>query len=640
MVALLGASGSGKSTLLRVVAGLIAPDNGHVVLDGRDITSVPTHRRAIGMVFQDEQLFPHRDVAANVEFGLRMAGSAGGGPTARVAELLGIVGLAGFEHRRVTDLSGGEAKRVALARSLAPAPRVLLLDEPLTGLDRQLHDRLAGELAEILRATGTTSLIVTHDPAEAATVADRVVRMDELGRVEIVDLTSGETHPLRAAILRTGTPSHDVVWAGDERADTTHLGARADGRLVAISTWMPTGDEIQLRGMAVDAGQQGRGIGTALLTAGIERAAARGATAVWANARDSALDFYVRHGFEIVGDGFVTGDTGLPHHKIRLVPLPPPRDTQAVLRRRRRMDPASEELRRRAVELRRVAAQIEAVGIDELIGWAGPTRGAARRRMPAGRCWSATANACSTRPTSYATPPGASSGRPTPPTPWPRCASSHETRRAPGQARSRRPNNHARRSGGGAAQGGGRQPGHPHRATGVPAHLHDPRARGGRTRRASPPARTPMSRSTRCTSTSRRRNAGRSRMASSWPDGSRLWPSQRRDAGPRLLQPPDRPPDVVDLLGGRAAATGVDLGRAPGGAARDSGRRPRLALAASIARTMLSALRARWASTCPTVHPGNRLGPAGSSRAPARASSSSPSRRWWAAAAPATSRSS
>ncbi len=206
---------------------------------------------------------------------------------------------------------------------------MLLLDEPLTGLDHQLHDHLASELAAILRATGTTSLIVTHDPAEAATVADRVVRMDELGRVEIVDLTSGETHLLRAAVLRTGTPSHDVVWAGDERPDTAHLGARADGRLVAISTWMPTGDgEIQLRGMAVDAGQQGRGIGAALLVAGLERAAARGATAVWANARDSALDFYRRHGFEIVGDGFVTRDTGLPHHKIRLVPLPPPRDTQ------------------------------------------------------------------------------------------------------------------------------------------------------------------------------------------------------------------------------------------------------------------------------------------------------------------------
>ncbi len=331
VVALLGPSGSGKSTLLRVVAGLIAPDNGRVVLDGRDVTAVPTHRRGVGMVFQDEQLFPHRDVAANVEFGLRMQGRPATIRSARVAELLGIVGLAGFEHRRVTDLSGGEAKRVALARSLAPAPRVLLLDEPLTGLDRELHDRLAGEVAAILRATATTSLLVTHDPAEAAAVADRVVRMAELGHVEIVELTSGETHPLRAAILRTGTPSRDVVWTGDERPDTTHLGARADGRLVAISTWMPTGDgEVQLRGMAVDAGQQGRGIGATLLAAGLERAAAGGATAVWANARDSALDFYVRHGFEVVGDGFVTRDTGLPHHKIRLVPLPPPRDTQGV----------------------------------------------------------------------------------------------------------------------------------------------------------------------------------------------------------------------------------------------------------------------------------------------------------------------
>lgn len=180
VVALLGPSGSGKSTLLRVIAGIVAPDSGRIVLDGTDITSVPTHRRAIGMVFQDEQLFPHLDVAANIEFGLRMANVDAGSRRTRRDELLDTVGLSGFGQRRIDDLSGGERKRVALARTLAPAPRLILLDEPLTGLDRELHDRLAGEVAAILRTSGSTALWVTHDPAEAESVATRTVQLADL----------------------------------------------------------------------------------------------------------------------------------------------------------------------------------------------------------------------------------------------------------------------------------------------------------------------------------------------------------------------------------------------------------------------------------------------------------------------------
>ena len=176
IVALLGPSGSGKSTMLRVIAGLLVPDGGSVWLDGEDVSRVAAHRRQVGLVFQDEQLFPHLSVAANVGFGLRMQGQPREVIAARVDELLSLVGLASFGPRAVTSLSGGEAKRVALARSLAPRPRVLLLDEPLTGLDRELHDRLAGELAHLLRATGTAALLVTHDADEAATIADRVVR--------------------------------------------------------------------------------------------------------------------------------------------------------------------------------------------------------------------------------------------------------------------------------------------------------------------------------------------------------------------------------------------------------------------------------------------------------------------------------
>ena len=180
IVALLGASGSGKSTLLRVIAGLITPDAGDIWLNGVAVTAMPTHRRNVGLVFQDEQLFPHRSVGQNVEFGLRMQGVPTAQRRKRVASLLQLVGLAGFADRRVTELSGGEAKRVALARTLAPEPRVVLLDEPLTGLDRELHDQLAGEVGRLLRVTGTTALLVTHDRDEATAVADRVVELADL----------------------------------------------------------------------------------------------------------------------------------------------------------------------------------------------------------------------------------------------------------------------------------------------------------------------------------------------------------------------------------------------------------------------------------------------------------------------------
>ena len=183
VVAVFGPSGSGKSTLLRAVAGLVEVESGRVVIDGVDVTGVPTHRRRVGMVFQDEQLFPHRDVAGNVAFGLEMAGVGRRERESRVEELLSAVGLDGFGDRDVSTLSGGEAKRVALARSLAPRPAVLLADEPLTGLDADLHDRLAVEVGAVLRESGTTTLWVTHDRAEAALVADRSVSLADLSGV-------------------------------------------------------------------------------------------------------------------------------------------------------------------------------------------------------------------------------------------------------------------------------------------------------------------------------------------------------------------------------------------------------------------------------------------------------------------------
>ena len=177
IVALLGASGVGKSTLLRVIAGLLVPDAGTVVLDGADLTKIAAHRRRIGLMFQDEQLFPHLDVAANIGFGLRMRGAPKATIDERVNDLLRSVGLDGFGGRRVTNLSGGEAKRVALARALAPEPAVLLLDEPLTGLDRELHDRLVIDLAAVLRNNVTTAVLVTHDHEEAEAIAHRTMTL-------------------------------------------------------------------------------------------------------------------------------------------------------------------------------------------------------------------------------------------------------------------------------------------------------------------------------------------------------------------------------------------------------------------------------------------------------------------------------
>jgi thiamine transport system ATP-binding protein len=180
IVAVLGPSGAGKSTLLRVVAGLLRPDSGRVLLEGIEITDRPAHLRNIGMMFQDDQLFPHLDVAANIAFGPRMHRWNASDVADRVEDLLTIVGLDGFGTRRIDRLSGGEKKRVALARSLAPRPAVLLLDEPLTGLDRELHDRLIGELGDVLRATSTTAVVVTHDRDEAAALAGRIVDWNEL----------------------------------------------------------------------------------------------------------------------------------------------------------------------------------------------------------------------------------------------------------------------------------------------------------------------------------------------------------------------------------------------------------------------------------------------------------------------------
>lgn len=182
VTAVLGPSGSGKTTLLRVIAGLQALDTGRVAWDGTDLTGIAPHHRRFGLMFQDYALFPHRTVGGNVTFGLRMQGHSADDQRARVTEVLQWVGLEGFEHRSIATLSGGEQQRVALARALAPAPRLLMLDEPVGSLDRLLRTRLVGELRSILRDHQITAVYVTHDQDEALSIADHLVVMRS-GRV-------------------------------------------------------------------------------------------------------------------------------------------------------------------------------------------------------------------------------------------------------------------------------------------------------------------------------------------------------------------------------------------------------------------------------------------------------------------------
>ena len=181
-VAVHGPSGCGKTTLLHAIAGLLAVDTGQILLDGVDITATAAYRRGIGVVFQDDQLFPHFDVAENVAYSLRVQGVARRERRRHADDWLERVGLGGFAQRTINSLSGGEAKRVALARTLAASPRVVLLDEPLTGLDASLHDRLLIDLRLLFDQLQTTVVLVTHDRDEGAALAHRSTEFSALLR--------------------------------------------------------------------------------------------------------------------------------------------------------------------------------------------------------------------------------------------------------------------------------------------------------------------------------------------------------------------------------------------------------------------------------------------------------------------------
>lgn len=182
ILCLLGPSGCGKTTLLRLVAGLETPDRGCVFFDGVDVTERPTHKRQFGMMFQELALFPHKSVFENIAFGLRLLKQTPSRIRQRTEEMLALVGMADMASRNVADLSGGERQRVALARSLAPRPKLLMLDEPLGALDRALRERLLLEIRSILKQLQVTAIFVTHDQTEALTVAD-VIGVMEKGRL-------------------------------------------------------------------------------------------------------------------------------------------------------------------------------------------------------------------------------------------------------------------------------------------------------------------------------------------------------------------------------------------------------------------------------------------------------------------------
>ena len=182
IVSLVGPSGSGKTSLLRVIAGLEQPSHGTVVIDNKLMTGIPTHKRDVGLVFQDNQLFPHLSVFDNVAYSVRIRRVSKALQNEKVNEMLSLVGMQDLAHRDVDHLSGGEAKRIAVARALVADPFILLLDEPLTGLDTELHDRLLEDMGVLLRTRGTTVVHVTHDHNEATRLSNRVVDVRTLGQ--------------------------------------------------------------------------------------------------------------------------------------------------------------------------------------------------------------------------------------------------------------------------------------------------------------------------------------------------------------------------------------------------------------------------------------------------------------------------
>jgi len=243
----LGPSGSGKSTILRIIAGLEQADAGTVRLKGREVDDVPPWKRHLGMVFQQYANFPHLNVAQNVAYGLRRRGLTRAQIDARVRELLALVGLAGFDERSVTQLSGGEQQRVAIARALAPRPELLLLDEPLAALDEKIRREMQEELRKIQQTTGTTFVYVTHDQEEALTMSDRIAVLNA-GRCVQCDAPERIFRFPRTRFVASFFRGCNVLEAALERANGAAVLTLAGRRLPLGSS---AGEEIGARPIAV-----------------------------------------------------------------------------------------------------------------------------------------------------------------------------------------------------------------------------------------------------------------------------------------------------------------------------------------------------------------------------------------------------
>jgi ABC-type Fe3+/spermidine/putrescine transport system ATPase subunit len=232
-VTILGPSGSGKSTLLKIIAGFTAPDRGCVLIDGRDVTGLPPAGRSVGMVFQNYALFPHMTAAENVEYGLRMRRWPRAERRARVAEMLGLVGLSHCGGRLPRELSGGQQQRIALARALAFRPSLLLLDEPLGALDRELRMRMAAELRRIQREVQVSALYVTHDREEALTVSDRIAIIRD-GALEALDSPRSLYSRPNTVFVASFFGGHNIVRTrvarrvGDGRVAVTFAGREVE----------------------------------------------------------------------------------------------------------------------------------------------------------------------------------------------------------------------------------------------------------------------------------------------------------------------------------------------------------------------------------------------------------------------------
>ncbi|HSV41202.1 MAG TPA: ABC transporter ATP-binding protein [Nocardioidaceae bacterium] len=252
ILAVLGPSGCGKSTLLRAVAGLEDVASGTIAYDSRDLGRVPTHKRGFALMFQDGQLFEHHTVAGNIGYPLRLRREPRAAIAGRVEELLVLVGLEGYADRRPSTLSGGERQRVALARALAVRPRLLLLDEPLSSLDRTLRERLAGELRSILVAAGTTALLVTHDHDEAFAVADRMALMRAGGLVQEGTLDEVWSRPVDADAAQF--LGYATVLVGERAALLlSRVGAPAGGAVALRRSALRVQPEGPLSGVVVEA---------------------------------------------------------------------------------------------------------------------------------------------------------------------------------------------------------------------------------------------------------------------------------------------------------------------------------------------------------------------------------------------------